>query len=476
MSKILIIGIDGLDPFLLSKWKDKLPSFRNLFNGNHGIRMESTTPPDSICAWASIFTGDNPAEHGLIESIDYLAPKKPEKNSDRTAVLRGRTFWDIVSNKGKKVCVINPFIAYPVWKVNGTMVSGPVFEGGKISAYPENIIDRYKFPPLGGIVDFPDKKDLGGFLNRTKDVTEQLADVSLKMYKDLNPDLFFLTFLTLDRIKHFFWRYIDKEDIYYPGKNPFEYSIKDFYIVFDKIIGNFMKSINKDTSLLIISDHGHRRRCVKNLNLNEILRKKGYISIGGHGVRGAINKIIEKAKVFALSMLSKYDREDWIYKIAKIIPHRKALKKSTYMIDKESSSITLSNLCGANPFGGINVSAKAAIEYEKLREKVINDLMDLNISLGKNIVKWAKKREQIYTGKHENRLPDILFELNEEYGVGMNFYTKPVTPNYTHKKVSGGHQKEAVLLVYSDSDNVKKIKRPLSVIGLRDYILEIIDS
>ena len=476
MSKIVIIGIDGLDPFLLDRWKDTLPSFRDLIKVNTDIMIESTTPPDSICAWASIFTGDNPAEHGLIESIDYLAPKKLEKHKDRSADFRGRTFWDIVSDKGKEVCIINPFIAYPAWKVNGVMVSGPVFEGGKISAYPESIIKKYDFPSLGGMVDFPDKKELEGFLIRTKEVTEQLADVSLKMYKDLGPDLFFLTFLTLDRIKHFFWRYIDRDDIYYPGKNPFENSIKDFYKVLDNIIGNFIKSLDKDTALLVISDHGHRRRCVKSLNLNEILREKGYISTDVIGARGAMKKIIEKAKVFTLSMLSKCDLEDWIYKIARFIPNRKSLKKSTYMIDKENSPVTLSSLCGANPFGGINVKVEKYIEYEKLREKVINDLMDLNKSLGKNIIKWAKKREQVYTGTHEDRLPDILFELNEEYGVGMDFYTKPVTPSYTHKKVSGGHQKEAVLLVYSNNDNIKNIERPVSVIDLKNYILKIVDA
>jgi predicted AlkP superfamily phosphohydrolase/phosphomutase len=251
MSKIVIIGIDGLDPFLLDTWKDALPSFRDLLAESDKNMIESTTPPDSICAWASIFTGDNPAEHGLIESIDYLAPKKLENHEDRSADFRGRTFWDIVSDKGKKVCIVNPFIAYPAWKVNGIMVSGPVFEGGRISAYPENILNKYDFPSLGGMVDFPNKKELKEFLIRTKEVTEQLADVSLKLYKDVNPDLFFLTFLTLDRIKHFFWRYIDREDIYHPGKNPFEDSIKDFYKIFDNIIGSFRRSLDKDTSLHI---------------------------------------------------------------------------------------------------------------------------------------------------------------------------------------------------------------------------------
>jgi len=156
MSKVVIIGIDGLDPFLLSKWKNELPNLGSLFVDASEITLNSTFPPDSICAWTSIYTGENPAEHGLLESIDYLANKKLTENEDRSVVFRGKTFWDIAGRNGKTVCVINPFLAYPAWDVNGIMISGPVFEGGEIKACPESILDEYKFPPIGGIVDFPD--------------------------------------------------------------------------------------------------------------------------------------------------------------------------------------------------------------------------------------------------------------------------------------------------------------------------------
>lgn len=474
MSKIVIIGIDGFDPFLINKWKNTLPNFRSLYNDSSEIMIESTTPPDSICAWTSIFTGENPAEHGLIESIDYLAGKKSEDGVDRSASFRGKTFWDIASSNGKKVCIINPFVAYPAWKVNGIMVSGPVFEGGATSTYPDGLLNKYKFPPLGGMVDFPDEKELNEFLNRTKDTTQQLADAGLRIYKDLNPDLFFLTFLTLDRVKHFLWRFTDEGDVFYPGKNPLEDAIRDFYLIFDNIIGKFKESLPEDTVLMVISDHGHRKRCTKSLNLNEILRTKGYLAISGNGVKGTLKKIIEKAKVVTLTTMSKYGLHDWIYKVAKIIPNRKALKKSTYLIDKEGSSVTLSNLCGANPFGGVDIRAAGHEEYEKLRDNIISELMSLNETFGENIVRWARRREQIYRGKYEKRLPDILFELDGEYGVGMDLFTPPITPNYTHKKISGGHKIEAVLIAHSKNSDIKDIKRPTSIIGLSDYILKII--
>ena len=475
MTKVVIIGIDGLDPFLLEKWRDMLPNFKAMFQDVSNIMIESTFPPDSICAWTSIFTGKNPAEHGLIESIDYLSGKKVS-NNDQSAHFKGKTFWDEASENGKSVCVINPFMAYPAWEVNGVMASGPVFEGGAISTYPESILDNYNFPPLGGIVDFPEQKNLGEFLSRTTDVTMQLADVSFKIYKDYNPDLFFLTFLTLDRIKHFLWRYTDESDIYYPGENHYKDAVKRFYVMFDSIVGRFKDTLGNNTMLLVISDHGHRKRCSKCLNLNEILRQKGYLKTNNNGTSGAFKKLVEQTKVFTISSLARFNLQDWIYKIAKFVPNRKALKKSTYLINKDDSPISLSNLCGTNPFGGLDVHAATGKEYERLRQEMIKELMGLNESLGASVVKWAGRREEVYSGKHKDRLPDILFELDEEYGVGMDLYTSHITENYTHRKISGGHKREAVLLAYSDSFNATDIKRPSSIIDLKDYILKITES
>jgi len=473
MSKVVIIGIDGFDPFLLKDWNDILPNLRRVINDNSRISIDSTIPPDSVCAWISIFTGENPAEHGLIETIDYLSSKKKINSTNKVASIKGKTIWDIISKKGKRVCIINPFLAYPAWRVNGVMVSGPVFEGGELSAYPGHIFSEYKFPPLGGMVDFPDEKELNKFVSHVKKSTEILADVSLKMFNDQSPDLFFVTFLTLDRIKHFLWRFFDKDDPYYIEDNPFSNVIKESYVLFDNIVGKFIQSLRNDYTLLIISDHGHRRRCVYSLNLNELLRSKGYIITSGCGTNKMLKKLIEKLKIFTISTLSKFDLQDYIYKIAKFIPNRKALKKSTYLIDVENSSAILSNLCGANPYGGIDVKAKSKMEYNRIRNIIIKELYNINEILGKNIVKWAKNREEIYKGVFEKRLPDLMFELDEEYGVGMNLYTQLITPNYTHRKISGGHKKEGVLLVYSSNKKIKKINRPDSIIGLKDYILEI---
>jgi predicted AlkP superfamily phosphohydrolase/phosphomutase len=475
VSKIILIGIDGLDPVLLKEWRNILPNFNSLFNDISDIIMESTFPPDSIAAWTSIYTGENPAEHGLIESIDYLSGRNADRNEDRSAYFRGRTFWDEVGSSGRSVCVINPFVAYPAWKVNGIMVSGPVFESGAISAYPEDILTGYDFPHLGGMVDFPDEKDFQEFLTRTQISAKKLAEVSLKIYRDYLPDLFFVSFLTLDRVKHFLWRFTDSKDIYYPGETLYKDVIKHSYVLYDSIVGRFREELASDSLLLVISDHGHRRRCMKCLNLNELLRREGYLATGENGVKGACKKLLERMKVFTIKSLSEHGYQDWIYKIAKYIPYRKALKKSTYLIDKGRSSVTLANLCGTNPYGGVDIRMTTKEEYENLRERISEELMSINKTMGENIVKWVKRREHLYRGKYEENLPDLLFELDEEYGIGMDLYTDLITKNYSHMKISGGHKREAVFLM-DGCNEIKNIQRPATVQNIKDYIIEIISK
>ena len=474
MPKIIILGIDGLDPFLINEWKLDLPHFHKLLEQYSNIFVESTFPPDSICAWASIFTGENPAEHGLIESIDYLAAKKNGKRKDRTVAFKGKTFWDIASSNGKKVCVINPFLAYPAWSVNGCMVSGPVFETGDISAIPSDILSRFEFPPLGGMVDFPAKKELGSFVTEAIVVTKQLAEVGLKLYEHQNPDLFFLTFLTLDRIKHFLWRFTDTNDPYFQSRNRFRNVIKDFYRLFDSIIGSFLSRMGKNTVMIVMSDHGHRRRCSMLFNLNEWLRQNHYITTNGKGINRFAKIIAERAKVFTITALARWSLEDWIYRIAKLVPNRKSLKNSMYLVDKDKSRVFLARICGANPFGGVDINIQDSEEYEKTRDDIIRKLLAINESMDKKVVLWAKRREDVYEGQFSYRLPDVVFELDGDYGVGMNFYVPLITTNYTYKKISGGHKTEATFIAYS-SGGPPNVPRPRTVMEVHKYILTLLE-
>ena len=86
----------------------------------------------------------------------------------------------------------------------------------------------------------------------------------------------------------------------------------------------------------------------------------------------------------------------------------------------------------------------------------------------------SKKREEIYDGPFIDKYPDIVFELNEEYGIGNNIKCNVVEKNALHAVVPGSHKRyNAVLLMYNLNRSI--VKTDVSLDDLAPTILSIID-
>lgn len=447
--QVLLIGIDGLDSNLLSKWEAELPNFKMLKEKGISFKMTPVYPIDSVPIWASIYTGLTPATHGIIQYMDYFK-KKGHEEEINLSQLRGRTFWDIAGKFNKKVCIINPFLAYPSWQVNGVMISGPVGANKPPTAFPNSILEKYRIPHLGGIrTEFPvTEKDLSEFRNKLEEITLDETEFGLKILNDCDWDLAFLNLITLDGIEHSFWRYCDHRDPTYPGKNPFEDVIKNFYKLHDHIIGMFLKSY-PNAHMIVVSDHGHCMRSIKLVNVNEFLRKRALLISNEKNFK--ITTLVEKIKPKLLTFIYKYELYGLALKITRAIPSAsKKVQKSEYSINANESIAITSDFTGMNPFGGIIINSLNDIDnYEELRALIISELLKLeDPETAERLVKWACRREELYEGKYISKYPDVLFEFKRNYGVNWAIHTPIVDINYAHKLVSGGHSSDATLLIY----------------------------
>lgn len=159
--KTIMVILDGLDYEYIEKNLKQFPFYKKLYENKKLCPLESVVPADSIPSWTTIYTGLNPAEHGVLESIDYLDFKNKIKGD--YSVIQGHSFWDVLSKEGKKVFIFNPFMAYPAWDVNGLMICGPVFEGGGVSTNRPDLVDMKSMPSIGGMVDHPTDKEMSRF-------------------------------------------------------------------------------------------------------------------------------------------------------------------------------------------------------------------------------------------------------------------------------------------------------------------------
>jgi hypothetical protein len=457
---LLILGIDGLDWKFVDEHRSALPT---LSSWPVLAPLRSIFPADSIPAWTTIFTGLPPGEHGMLDSIDYLS-KQPSAAADTAGkALPGKTFWDVAGQRGRRVSVINPFLAYPAWDVNGVMVAGPVFVSGDVSCTGISLDELGYVPELGGIVTFPTPSTMGPFVEETLQATREQADFGLRILEQTKPDLFFLNILTADRLQHFAWRFADPGDPTYPGPTPHAPAVLRIYQLVDEIVASY----STKGRVLVFSDHGHGRRCTRMLFLDEVLRQNGLIAEVGTGPR-VLSKayLLERAKRSALAFTYRFALEPHAYRIARKLPGRKSLKQSSFSSDEQSSPARLSRLFGRNQFGGIDL----AQDTPEMRERVkviVRGIIDP--ATGQGVVDWIKDREEVVEGRSIARYPPVLFRLLEGYGVDYGLYGTAFGPDVNHRRISGGHKDLGVIASSTPLDD-----RPESIEQMYELVLSLV--
>lgn len=448
-NRLVVLGFDGMDYDMTCSFIERglLPNIAAMARNGRFAPFPSVFPPDSIPSWITAFCGLDPSEHGVLGHVNYLLPGNKEPVVDMS-IFHGNTFWDRIGVETKtEVCIVNPFLAYPVWPVNGVMVSGPVFVKGDIEASDPAKLAGLKIPSsLGGIDELPTRKSMVDFLQRTLNDTREQAEFGLRLIKTRQPGLFFQTYYTPDRVQHHLWRYCDPSDPTYPGPNEVEEGLTKFFAAIDGIVGTFLNELKPGDQLMIISDHGHGMRCTHCFNINEYLCRQGYLESMAKNRFFNARIAVERIKNRVLRFMNDHDLEDYISEVAKLIPNAHAMKKGAHVASYSTSKAYASDFAGTNPFGGIVINRDMVDDYEAFRAQLMDELASLEHDKTK-LFRWIKPREAIYHGRHIDRYPDILYEMAPHIGTGFSMHCNLVTTNPTHKKISGGHRANGVFIL-----------------------------
>lgn len=434
MSQIMLIGISGLDADLLRVYGPSLPNLRRLMLESPFLELESTVPPEPAPAWTSVYTGLNPANHGLLARIDCLERTVPEG-----ALFHGEYFWEKAARAGKQVCVLNPLLPSSQSLQNAPLLAS-MSPAGKAAASAE-VLPALLDEPL-----IPPASQLHAFCQTLQERTERQVARVLDFFARKRWDLFFAQLDALDYIQHFLWRYSDPGDPLYPGKNEHANRILDFYRFFDRIVGRFRSAIDGECILGVVSSHGHERRCIYHLHINEWLREQGFLTprlpagwfFRGHSATGRRQQAWPGLR-------------DFRFYLADLLPWKSGISGARHSIDHQRTVAQMVELAGSSSsFGGIRINRelleREGRNYELVCEAIVTGLEQLCIKESP-VVNWAKRREQCYQGTYLHSYPDILFELRSDFGVGRNIYTPLVIPDSTHRLISGTHSSHGVFLL-----------------------------
>lgn len=156
--------------------------------------------------------------------------------------------------------------------------------------------------------------DDGEFLAQDDIVLRERLEMFDYELARFDSGLFFYYLSSTDQRQHMFWRLIDKEHPSYDPLLASKYgnTIENIYIESDKILAKAMEKADKNTILMVMSDHGFTpfRR---SFNLNTWLKESGYLSLINEWKQGEemlfLNTDWSRTKAYALGLNSLYINE-----------------------------------------------------------------------------------------------------------------------------------------------------------------------
>ncbi len=294
LKRIVVIGLDGstFDIILPLVRQGHLPNIARLLqHGSHGDLI-STIPPVTGSAWPSFMTGKNPGKHGLY-GLMKLAPDSYEVLPVSSADRKARDLWEIISDHGKKVIILNVPITYPVRRVNGILISGFLTPPkAKDITYPPSILQEIEGKLGEYTISFEDERAKmersvitdgtyeDAFVKDTIKTTAYHAKTLNYLMENKEWDFLMIEFQGTDGLQHIFWRDMDPTHPKHDPKRVEKYGnvIRDFYKQIDELVGELMRKLDDETAIFLVSDHGHTGFS-KFISLNVFLMKQGYLKM-----------------------------------------------------------------------------------------------------------------------------------------------------------------------------------------------------
>lgn len=427
--RVVFIGIDGM-PFTFMKRlidEGRAPNAARLAQQGSLLRMDSVWPWVSSVAWSTMMTGVNPAKHNIYGFIDR-DPATYQQFIPTSRHMKAKTLWEVLSDAGKRVVVVNVPVTYPPRQVNGILVAGFLSPSLDKAVYPPSYIATLK--SLGYIVDADPWK-----ARESKELALQEVNAALDarirtlfhLFDHEDWDYLHVHIMETDRLHHFLWQQMEEE---HPTYAPAFYA---FYRRIDDMLGQLADKLDGNTTLMWMADHGF---CS--------IKKEIYVNrwLMDHG---------------------------WL-KLRNVPPDR---KKGLDEIDPSSVAYSLDpgrvviRLQGREKDGCVAPGA----EYESLRDEIASAALELREpESGEPIFQAAFKREELYHGPYFDQAADLILAPYNGFDPKGSLYKETLT--YKGDELVGMHTYDDAML-YVGGRNIPQTR--FSVLNVMPTILALMD-
>ena len=409
-TKTLFIGMDGCTFTVLDEMVRDLPGegvtmpfLAGLMAKGVRAKLRSTPNPLTPPAWTSIMTGKGPGEHGVFDFI-----RAEDRGGEVYWTLYdsrdvdAEMIWSIASRQGRTVAALNfPLTAPPPKNVDGAVVPGFIpAKHLRRNSHPQNLFERLKseipgFNPKELAWDFDNEKQAMETLSDDKmeewvryhlPREEQWFKVAEFVLKNDRPDFMAVMFDGTDKIQHQAWQFIDPR---LAPAEPTEFYKRmravclEYFHNLDGYIERLVGLAGPDVQVFFASDHGFTAT-VEVLRINSYLEELGHLAWAGSD--GSEQALRREASDFA--------NLDWSKTLA-------------YCRTPSSNGIYIRV---AEKPGEPGIAKK---DYNRFRDKLIEQLKALRNEDGEPVVVDVLKREEWFQGAHMKDACDLTLVLRD---------------------------------------------------------------
>ncbi len=435
--KVLVLGIDGGEWSLVEPWaaEGKLPNLARLMARGARGKLRSSFPPMTAAAWTSFITGKNPGKHGIFDFYE-LEPNSYRIRYTNANARRAPSLWKMLSEAGKRVCVVNVPMTYPPEQVNGCLIAGMDAPGTQSPfTYPADLYAELKKRVGDYQIDL-------AYLENVK--TDAARDAALRQLLDIERlrgkamryllqreawDFAMVVFTATDRVQHYFWKYMDAA---HPSFEPdkaarFGDAILRAYQTVDEQIGQLLEVVDDETTTFVMSDHGFGPIANKCFFLNEWLRENGWLQYAirntQHATRGSLPlRLLRKAEAILKETLPS----SWRTHIIRLAPWLREKFVSAVFLSDIDWSKTKAFSDDQRPYIWINSVGRfpqgivKSDEYDRLCDDIVNGLRQLKSPDGTPAIQQVHRISDFAAPL---TAPDIVFSVWDDgaYQVAPSF-------------------------------------------------------
>ena len=427
MSRVIVIGIDGVTFDTLDPWMDEgvMPWLASLRAEGVHAPLRSVFPPITAPAWVSFMTGKNPGKTGVFEFL-YSRGGLDDQVPVNSTIRDGVPVWEILSREGKKVLVLGIPVTYPPDKVNGHLISSFLTPlGARDFTHPPELLDELEseFGPYPIYhKEVYQKGKVGKVLDEAFEILRYRRNVALKLLKEKEWDFAITYFEGTDRLQHEVWHIFDETHPHSDPKEVAKYKEKvlDFYREVDRSAREIAEAADDgDTTEIVMSDHGfgpiHHY-----MNFNVWLWEKGYLALK----RDVLTRM--KTLLFRMGITPAFGYRTAMrlglagLRLSKGVGGRSVLFdlinrvflslesidwERTRAYSKGNYGQIYVNLKGREPHGSVDPAV-----YDGLVEDLMGDLRQIrDPEKGGPLLKRVFHRSEEYEGPYIDRMPDVLF-------------------------------------------------------------------